>query len=121
MKNSTAETSSQISVQPSIATPEDLPSSPYRIHPSENPWLILVSPPLTASNHHLWSRSMRLALLSTNKLLFIDEGTPTPLRSDAVFPVWGYNNLVLSWILNSLSPTIAQFVLGLIWQNMFGE
>lgn len=92
-----------------------LPSSPYYKHPTENPSLILVSPPLTVSNYHSWSRSMRMALLFKNKLLLIDERTPTPHRSDAIFRIWERcNNLILSWILKSPSPTIAQSVLSFL-------
>lgn len=74
--------------------------------------MILVSPPLSTSNYHSWSRSLRMALLSKNKLMFIDEEFPTPCRCDVIYPVWERcNDLVLSWILKSLSPSIAQSVL----------
>lgn len=86
------------------------------LHPNENPSLILVSPPLNTSNYHSCSRSMRMALLSKNKLMFIDETIPTPQRFEATFANWDRcNNLVLSWILKSLSPTIAQSV---VWFDL---
>lgn len=79
-----------------VARPEDLPSSPFYIHPKENPSLILVYPPLSASNYLSWSRSMRIALLSKNKLQFIDENTPALPRTDPIYHVWERcNNLVL--------------------------
>lgn len=47
---------------------------------------------------------MRMALLSKNKLLFIDEGIPNPQRTDAIFLVWERcTNLVLSCSLKSLN------------------
>lgn len=95
--------------QPIIARAEDLPSSTYYIHANENPSLILVSPLLTASNYHSWSRSMLMAVLSKHKLMFIDDNTPNPQRTDPIYPVWERcNNLVHSLILKSLSPSIAQ-------------
>lgn len=87
----------------------------HTINTTENPSLILVSLPLTVSNYHSWSRSMRMALLFKNKLLLIDERTPTPHRSEAIFRIWERcNNLILSWILKSPSPTIAQSVLSFL-------
>ncbi|XP_052489790.1 uncharacterized protein LOC105764346 [Gossypium raimondii] len=38
-----------------------LPSSPYYLHPNENPALVLVSPVLSSSNYHFWSRAMTMA------------------------------------------------------------
>jgi len=47
------------------------PGSPYYLHLRENPGLILVSPPLDGNNYHTWSRAMKRALLSKNKVKFI--------------------------------------------------
>ncbi|XP_028768107.1 uncharacterized protein LOC114725722 [Neltuma alba] len=87
-------------------------SSPYYIHPSENPALILVAPPLDGSNYHSWSRAMRMALLSKNKIKFADGTIPPPSVNDPMFPAWERcNNLVQGWIIKSLSPTIARSIL----------
>ena len=87
-------------------------SSPFFIHPNENPSLILVSSALTGSNYHSWRRSMQMALLSKNKFQFVDGSIDTPSKSDSKFAVWERcNTLVLSWILNSVSPSIAKSVL----------
>lgn len=47
-------------------------SSPYLIHHSDNPGLVLVSQPLTGDNYASWSRAMVIALSVKNKVGFID-------------------------------------------------
>ncbi|XP_050211821.1 uncharacterized protein LOC126661981 [Mercurialis annua] len=100
-------------------------SSPYYLHPSENPSLILVSPPLNGQNYHSWFRSMRMCLLSKNKLKFVDGSIQVPAVTDPMHPVWERcNTMVLSWILKSLSPSIAQSILWLdnavdVWSDLF--
>ena len=90
-------------------------SSPYYLHPNENPSLILVSPPLTGSNYHHWARAMMMALMSKNKFQFVDGSISVPDKKDLLFPAWQRcNNMVLTWINRSLSPSIAQSV---IWIN----
>ena len=59
-------------------------SSPFYLHPSENPSLVLVTSLLTGMNYHTWSRAMRMALLLKNKLKFVDGTIPVPARDDAV-------------------------------------
>ncbi|XP_050210032.1 uncharacterized protein LOC126660517 [Mercurialis annua] len=82
------------------------------LHPNENPSLILVSPSMNGQNYHSWFRSMRIFLLSKNKLKFMDGSISVPSKEDVIFHVWERcNNMVLSWILRSLSPSIAQSIL----------
>ena len=61
-------------------------SSPYYLHPNENPSLILVSPPLTGSNYHHWSRAMMIALMSKNKFQFVDGSISVLDKKDSLFP-----------------------------------
>lgn len=51
---------------------EDYPSSPL-YYPNENPSLVLTSSPLTTNNYHSWSRNTKMALLSKNKLKFVEN------------------------------------------------
>ncbi|XP_016164108.1 uncharacterized protein LOC107606575 [Arachis ipaensis] len=100
------------------------PSSPYYIHPSETPSTVLVSPPLTGDNYHQWSRAFSIALISKNKIGFLDGTIPTPATDDPLFPSWRRcNTLVSSWIFNSLSAPIAQSVIYFdyaeaIWEDL---
>ncbi|OMO88956.1 Integrase, catalytic core [Corchorus capsularis] len=104
--------------------PEDLPSSPYFIHPSENPSLVLVSSVVTGPNFYQWEKAMQMALLSKNKLDFVDGTIPVPASTDPLFLAWKRcNNLVISWLVHSVSTSIAQSILWLdsapaIWKDL---
>ncbi|KAK4279348.1 hypothetical protein QN277_011143 [Acacia crassicarpa] len=109
-------TQTQPTTSPSIASAIPIPStdlsSPYYIHPNENPALVLVAPPLDGQNYHGWARAMRMALLSKNKLQFVDGSLLPPPSSDPIFPIWQRcNNLVQGWLMRSISPTIAMSIL----------
>ncbi|XP_017441029.1 uncharacterized protein LOC108346462 [Vigna angularis] len=88
------------------------PSSPFYLHLGENPDISLISQILDESNYTSWSRNMRRALLSKNKLKFIDGGIKKPQREDPIFYSWERSNMmVLSWIIKTLSPQIAESVI----------
>ena len=73
--------------QTSVPTWEK-PSSPYFLHSSENPGLILVNQPLTEENYATWSRSIIYALDSKNKTDFVDGTIKAPTSSlDPIFLV----------------------------------
>lgn len=69
---------------------------------------------------------MRMALLSKNKLKlkFVDKSIVAPSTSYPLFPAWERcNTMMLSWITQSLSPTIAQSILWIVksydvWQDL---
>jgi len=108
----------------SSTRPEDNPSSPYFLHPNENPSLVLVSSILTGSNYHQWNRAMHMALLSKNKIKFVDGSIPVPMRTEPLFSAWERcNNMVISWLIHAVSPQIAQSIMWLdsafdIWQDL---
>nr|KYP55301.1 hypothetical protein KK1_001510 [Cajanus cajan] len=82
------------------------------LHPNENPSTALVSPALNSTNYHLWSRSMMIALSAKNKLEFIDGGAPQPSSTDQTYGAWKRcNNMVISWIVYSVSASIRQSIL----------
>ena len=88
------------------------PSNPFYLHPNENPSLVLVSPILTGENHHTWARAMRVALISKNKLGFVDGTILAPSTTDPMYSIWERcNTMVLSWINHSISSSIAQSIL----------
>ena len=88
------------------------PCSPYFLHPNENPVLVLVSSLLNGSNYHSWSRAIKMSLLSTNKLKFVDRSILMPVATDPLHPYWEQcNTMMLSWIMHSLEPSITQSVL----------
>lgn len=80
----------------------------YYLHPGKNPRVILVSPPLNGENFHSWSCAMHHALLTKNKLKFVDGSLPSLTKNDNLFDAWERsNNIVVSWINRSLSMHIA--------------
>ena len=91
----------------------DDPMSPFFSHHSDSQGLILVSQPLTRENYTSWSRAMLIALSVKNKLGFIDGSIPKPNISDLpLFNSWiRNNNMVISWILNSISKDISASII----------
>jgi hypothetical protein len=90
--------------------PSSDPSSPYFVHASDGPSSVKVTPVLNGSNYHAWSRTMRRALGGKLKLEFIDGTIPVCVDPfDPSYRAWNRcNMLVHSWILNSVSDSIAQ-------------
>ncbi|XP_050205811.1 uncharacterized protein LOC126655615 [Mercurialis annua] len=109
----------------SINSEFDNPASPFYLHPSENPSLVLVSPLLNDQNYHSWARSMKMCLMSKNKLKFVNGSISVPAREDPIYAIWERcNTMLLSWILRSLSPSIAQSILWIdtaleAWKDLF--
>jgi len=54
---------------------------------------------------------MRRALAMKNKFKFVDGSIPIPEEDDLLYAAWERcNNRVHTWIINSISPSIAQSV-----------
>ncbi|XP_014503203.1 uncharacterized protein LOC106763539 [Vigna radiata var. radiata] len=88
------------------------PVSPFYLHLGENPGLTLISQVLSETNYSSWSRSMRRALLSKNKIKFMDGSIKKPKKGEALFDAWERcNMMVLSWIIKTFSPQIAESVI----------
>lgn len=89
---------------------------------------ILVSQPLVAEeNYPNWARSMKRALRIKNKLGFINGAaalTPTVEKMPLVVQSWARcNGMVVSWILNCVSPRIATSIVYRstaieVWNNL---
>jgi len=100
------------------------PSNPYYLHPNENPSLVLVTPSLDNKNYQTWSRSMRVALISKNKLKFVDGTLNPPPVSDLLHEPWlRCNNMVLSWLQRCISQTIAKSIIwcdraSVVWKRL---
>jgi hypothetical protein len=87
----------------------DASQNPYYIHPNESTTAALVAPPLDGKNYHAWFRSMMKAIILKNKLRLLNGSCPMPDAFDPTFEPWiRCNNLVLSWLINSVVPTISQ-------------
>ena len=104
--------------------PAQNPSSPYYIHPSESPSTVIVTPALTGNNYHSWSRSFKMALVSKNKMGFINDSILVPEPTEPMHCAWEHcNTLIMSRLLNSFSQSIAQSVIYLdhavdVWRDL---
>ncbi|KAF1869329.1 hypothetical protein Lal_00018422, partial [Lupinus albus] len=100
------------------------PTSPYFIHPSENPGAALVSTHLNEENYHSWSRAMVMSLKMKNKLPFVDGSLPRPMEDDQTFKAWDRcNDLVVSWLFQFMDASIVQSVMWMetgleIWKDL---
>ncbi|WKA11562.1 hypothetical protein VitviT2T_029049 [Vitis vinifera] len=89
-------------------------SNPYFTHHSDHPGLVLISKSLNGDNYSAWKRAMILALNSKNKLGFVNGSIKAP--SEEIDPegyaTWSRcNDMVHSWIVNTLNPEIADSVI----------
>jgi hypothetical protein len=86
-------------------------SNPFFLHNGDSLGTVLVSQPLIGDNYNTWSKSMTMALRAKNKLKFVD-GTLVKLVDLDRAKAWTRcNDMILSWILNSLSKDIAASVI----------
>ncbi|KHN41686.1 hypothetical protein glysoja_040841, partial [Glycine soja] len=99
--------------------------SPYFIHPSDGPSSVSITPVLDGTNYQSWSRTFHMTLISRNKMAFLLGTIPVPsITEPTLYSAWERcNTLIMSWLLNSLSPFIAQSVIFLecaadIWNDL---
>jgi hypothetical protein len=85
--------------------------NPFFLHNGDNPGAVLVSQPLIGENYNTWSRSMTMALRAKNKLKFVDGTLVKPVDPDGAEAWTRCNDMIISWILNSLSKEIAASVI----------
>ncbi|XP_060180661.1 uncharacterized protein LOC132610376 [Lycium barbarum] len=87
-------------------------SHSYYIHPSDYPGMNLVGALFAGRSYGGWRRVVIIALSAKNKLGFIDGSLIVPAVDSGLQKSWERcNNMVLSWLLNSLSKEIAESVL----------
>ena len=88
------------------------PSDPFYLHSSDHPGISLVTKPLNGDNYATWSRLMSIALSAKNKTGFVDGSIDKPPAADEKHALWQRcNDMVLSWILNSIDPNLGDSVL----------
>ncbi|KAM6548502.1 hypothetical protein CsatB_020178 [Cannabis sativa] len=102
------------------------PSDPYFLHHGDNPGNILVSQLLTGQDNYVaWSRAMELAISFKNKLGFLNGSiSKPPISNHVLYNAWiRNNNIVISWIINSVSTEILSSILydestSAIWNDL---
>ena len=105
-----------VTTSQSITTIDE--SHPFFLHYGENPGVILVAQSLVNENYPSQAKSMQRALGAKSKLGFIDGSlslTPSMAKNPLLVQAWTKcNNMVVSWILNCVSPNI---LAGVVYKN----
>lgn len=88
--------------------PSQNQSSHYYMHSGENPSIPLVNSFLNQKNYHTQMKFMKRTLISNNKWKLLDGSIVVLDRFDPSYNAWERcNNLIHSWIVNSIIPSIA--------------
>ncbi|XP_017416127.1 uncharacterized protein LOC108326991 [Vigna angularis] len=89
------------------------------LHPYENSIDALVSPVHDDTNYHSWCHSMLTTLSAKNKFEFVLGNVHPPEKDKPEHAAYnGRNNMVVSWIVHSVSMSIKQSI---IWMNQASE
>ena len=81
--------------------------SPYILTANDNPGNIITQVQLKGDNYDEWVRAVRTALRAKKKCGFIDGTVKQPDEdSPDLEDWWTVNSMVVSWILNTIEPTI---------------
>ncbi|KAJ6814428.1 uncharacterized protein M6B38_140055 [Iris pallida] len=86
-------------------------NDPFFVHHSDSSTAILVSPPLSGDNYGTWLRSISRALRAKNKFGFVDGTIQIPTDSNEKSKWSRCDDLVASWILNSVTQEIRGSIL----------
>ncbi|XP_060190299.1 uncharacterized protein LOC132619398 [Lycium barbarum] len=96
-----------------ITPPSQIDSNdPLYIHSSDSPGMSLVNFIFDGRGLQGWRRTILIALSAKNKLGFINGTCKMPDPDSSGFHAWNRcNDMVTSWLLNSLSKDIADSVI----------
>ncbi|XP_049364164.1 uncharacterized protein LOC125828893 [Solanum verrucosum] len=87
-------------------------SYPFYLYSSDSPGMSLVNFIFDGRGFQGWRRTILIALLAKNKLSFIDGTCKIPDLDSSEYQPWSRcNDMVTSWLLNSLSKDIADSVI----------
>ena len=88
-------------------------SNPFFLHHSDNPIAMIVWKPLNGDNYNSWKGAMMMVLSAKNKLNFVNGTLPKPSNLyDSQGLAWSCcNNMVLSWLFNSISIKIVKNII----------
>ena len=87
-------------------------TDPLFLHPSDHPGQSLVTEVFNSDDFENWRCSVTIALSAKHKLSFIDGTYEKPAANSPLFPYWQWcNDMVLSWLLNSLHKSIRDNIL----------
>lgn len=85
---------------------------PYFLSSSYGLGMILINGTFDGGCYGIWRKGVLVSLLSKNKLGFINGSCPCPAPNSHFFDQWRRcNDMVIAWLLNSLSRDIAESVI----------
>jgi len=96
--------------------PNHDPTSPYYLHPSDNPGAVITSIVFGDENYDLWGKAVRNLFMAKNKLGFIDgsisrrelkEGEEESIEFLLTVNAWHTcNSMLMAWLLNVIKPSL---------------
>lgn len=87
-------------------------SHPYFLNSSDSPGMNLINTNFDGTSFGNWRRGVLISLSAKNKLGFINSTCPIPQNDSKLLVQWQRcNDMVLAWLLNSLSKEIAESVI----------
>jgi len=85
---------------------------PLFLHPSNQPGQSLVADLFNGEDFENWRRSVTVALSAKQKLSLVDGSYKKPEAASPLLPFWQRcNDMVISWLLNSLHKNVRESVL----------
>ncbi|KAH0770853.1 hypothetical protein KY290_014834 [Solanum tuberosum] len=85
---------------------------PYYLSSSDSPGMNLINVTFDGSSYGNWKRGVLISLSAKNKLDFINGKVEIPSESSPLFGQWKRcNDMVIAWLLNSLSKDISESVI----------
>jgi len=99
--------------------------NPMFVHPSDGPGLVdLKIKMIRSNNYRLWQKAMEIVVSTKRKLHFVLRTLASPVDDPVKGNQWdACNNLVIAWIMNSVSDSIAESILyiesaSLVWKHL---
>ncbi|KAL2893938.1 Gag-Pol polyprotein [Bienertia sinuspersici] len=100
------------------------PTSPLYLHSSDGTSSVVVEKLQGSSNYRLWRRSLEISLAAKRKLGFVTGEVKRDPTDSYKQKCWDtYNNMVISWILESVTKSIKKSVMfvnnaELVWKQL---
>jgi hypothetical protein len=81
--------------------------SPYDITSNDNPGSLLTQVQLKGENYDEWARALKIALRARKNFGFVDGFIERPDEESPDLEDWWTNNsLLVSWIMNTIEPSL---------------
>jgi hypothetical protein len=85
--------------------------SPYDLHTSDNPGNLITQVQLKGENYDEWSKAMRTSLRARRKWGFVEGSIPQPKKdSPKMEDWWTVQSMLVSWILNTVEPSLCSTI-----------